>query len=95
MEEYRQTLGSPEGRSLDLGNGLGGVEAQAGQPVEDRLEADPQLESGEVHTEADVPSPTECQVGRAGGRFGFQLSASAWTCSSRLAEPIETDTRVP
>src|SRR2546426_3946933 len=62
VEADREAAGRAEGETRDGGYGLGRVEAQVSQTVDDRRQADSRLELGEVVAEAEVASEGEGQV---------------------------------
>ena len=71
-----------------------GVKSEVHQAIEDGVEADPQLEPGEVHTEAlvfSVPKARWFWVGRSRSKAsGREKCVSSW-----LAEPLNTAMAVP
>src|SRR6478672_6808579 len=78
VEQHRQPVRPAEREALDDGGGLVGVEPEVGQPVEDRVETDAQLEPREVHAEALV---------RAGTERNVVLDRATQTPLRRIVEP--------
>ena len=62
LEAHGDARRAPEGEALDDRLGRVGIEAKARKPVEDRAEADAQLEPRKVHPEALVRPGAEREV---------------------------------
>src|SRR5688572_25139194 len=62
IEQHRDGRGSAECEALDHGCGLVGVEPQVREPVEDRVQANLELQPREMHAEALVLSGAERKV---------------------------------